>query len=209
MDIPSAAGCLGKPTKKSTTRYTLPYATGFTPDGKGLVFESAPVITAGDTNWDVWSIDIDGGNPTKLTDTPDGRRSSTPSVSPDGKYIAYSTNGGAAADFEIWRMDIDGKNKVNLTSHPGFDWHATWSVDGEAIYFLSQRDGRNNVYTMRPDGSEPLQVTYEMESWLQNPVLSPDESAFLVRSQMDGNSEIYLLEGDARTQLTRVGVSED
>jgi Tol biopolymer transport system component len=72
-----------------------------------------------------------------------------PSVSPDGKKIAFTAraidpvNGN---NFDIYVVDIDGKNKRQITFHPGNDYCPEWSNDGNSIYFVSQRGNKEGYH---------------------------------------------------------------
>jgi Big-like domain-containing protein/WD40 repeat protein len=71
---------------------------------------------------DIYVMNADGTNPTRLTT--DG--SGPPVFSPDGKHIAYqcSRNGNS----EICEMNADGSNPVNLTNNPAYDAEPNWGV---------------------------------------------------------------------------------
>jgi tricorn protease len=76
-----------------------------------------------------------------------------PSISPDGRMIAFSWRG------DLWKAPITGGEAIRLTIHPGDELHSAWSPDGSRIAFNSNRDGYTNIYTMNPDGTDVQQVT--------------------------------------------------
>lgn len=72
-----------------------------------------------------------------------------PSVSPDGKKIAYTArtidtvNGN---NFDIYVVGIDGENKRRITFHPGNDYCPEWANDGNSLYFVSQRGNKGGYH---------------------------------------------------------------
>jgi Tol biopolymer transport system component len=59
-------------------------------------------------NFDIWSINVDGTNPTQLT--VNGSYDADPAVSPDGKSVFFISNRGVQEDMQdnlqIWRLDL-------------------------------------------------------------------------------------------------------
>ena len=75
-----------------------------------------------------------------------------------------------------------------------------WSPDGRWIAFTSDRRGDQEVYFMRPDGSEIRQLSHSdhddrVASW------SPDGQQLVFVSNRDGNWEIYRMERDGTEQV--------
>jgi hypothetical protein len=123
----------------------------WSPDATRLAF-----ATKRDGNWEIYVMDRDGGNLTRLTDDPSD--DTNPAWSPDGSRIAFeSTREGYA---EIYVMAVGGGEAVNISNAPFSSEHGpTWSPDGGRIAFYSDRDGEWDVYVMGSDGSDPVKLT--------------------------------------------------
>ena len=50
-------------------------------------------------------------------------------------------------------MNADGSGQRSLTRNLAYDGDPAWSPDGQKITFVSNRDGRYEVYVMNADGS--------------------------------------------------------
>ena len=57
-------------------------------------------------SWEIYVMDDDGGNPQRLTNSPEEEW--YPSWSPDGKRIVYSSGDGDWGKVDIYVMDVDG-----------------------------------------------------------------------------------------------------
>ena len=84
-----------------------------------------------------------------------------PSVSPDGKTLAFSWNG------DIWSVPVRGGVARQLTRHPALDKQPSFSPDGSQIAFASMRDGAWQVYVMPASGGVPERLTFHSQgNWL-------------------------------------------
>ena len=70
-----------------------------------------------------------------------------PSLSPDGRRIAFSRVVGS--NWDIWLMDMRG-TMSRFTSDPALDFSPVWSADGRQIFFQSPREGRRRISTSAP-----------------------------------------------------------
>ncbi|PZT75884.1 MULTISPECIES: DUF11 domain-containing protein [unclassified Streptomyces] len=71
-------------------------------DGQTVVFDSAD-----DTGQrDLWSVKVTGGEPQRLTDT--AANETSPTLSPDGKRIAYASDGGPEPGTQVYARDLAG-----------------------------------------------------------------------------------------------------
>ena len=96
----------------------------------------------------------------------------TPSVSPDGRWIAfYSVQQNGQED--LWVVNRDGTGLRQLTNDAARDRRPLWSADGTRLMFYSDRSGRYQVWTIAADGGGLMQVTDYPRLVIQ-PVWSPD-----------------------------------
>ncbi|MBP6820476.1 MAG: serine/threonine-protein kinase [Acidobacteria bacterium] len=143
----------------------------WTPDGK-----LAYIRGLGDSQ-DIYLIDPQGGSPKRLTSNYINRH---PRVSPDGRYIVYSSFQAGAPS--IWRMDIDGSNSKQLTTE--FSINPSISPNGQEVIYEVGVDTLR-IWKVGIDGGQPVQLT-DQESRL--PIFSPDGKQFTCLWWDDPNS---------------------
>jgi DNA-binding winged helix-turn-helix (wHTH) protein/Tol biopolymer transport system component len=80
----------------------------------------------------LWRSGIDGTNRLQLTDP--SLRAASPSISPDGEWIAFM---GAKANgpWKIYLMPANGGSAEPLLPGGGAEWNPSWSPKGDAIVF--------------------------------------------------------------------------
>ena len=134
----------------------------WTPDGKSILF-SGLRLASDDYQWresEIYAVDVADGNIRQLTRRkgPDGN----PSISPDGKRVAYTGNDFSRdtwVDSKIYLMNIDGSNPRLVSG----DWDRSpaemrWAADGSGVYFTAQNEGSQNLYFL-PLGATLGKVT--------------------------------------------------
>src|SRR5205085_4287198 len=90
-------------------------------------------------------------------------------VSPDGRYVVFTTN--RSGNVNIWRMDIDGNNLKQLTDGSSLDVEPIFSSDGKWVVFTSLRSGKNALWKVSVDGGTAVELT---ETITRHPAVSPD-----------------------------------
>lgn len=77
-----------------------------------------------------------------------------PSVSPDGKWIAFEYKGN------IFKVPYTGGDAVPLTIANSYNGYPVWSHDSKKIAFSSDRYGNFDVYLMNASGGEASRLTF-------------------------------------------------
>jgi Tol biopolymer transport system component len=111
-----------------------------------------------------------------------------PSLSPDGKWVAYA--GEVSGNRDIYLQSVNGQNPMNLTKDSLVeDDQPAFSPDGERIAFRSSRDG-GGIFVMGRTGEAVRRVT----SFGFKPAWSPDGARLAFTTQNGtGNSELWLV----------------
>jgi Tol biopolymer transport system component len=99
-------------------------------------------------------------------------------LSPDGQWVAFN-QAGVQEDILVAR--VDGSQYRRLTDDAFRDRGPEWSPDGRRIAFYSDRSGGYEIWTIRPDGSDLVQLTRNTKGSMNFPVWSPDGSHLAIR----------------------------
>ena len=78
-------------------------------------------------------------------------------LSPDRRQLLVAR--GAAPNIDVYLYDASGSVVRRLTDHANFDYQPRWSPDGQRLAYVSVRENRQAIFTMRLDGSEAVQLT--------------------------------------------------
>jgi len=101
-----------------------------------------------------------------------------PTWSPDGRYIAYSSDRGGK--FDIWVQQVTGGNPIQVTKGAGNNWQPDWSPDGKYIAYRSE--GRGGLCMIPALGGEGLER--KIAPFGYYPRWSPDGSHILFRNHL-------------------------
>ena len=184
------------------------------PDGRQIVFLTArhdPQPKFPNLMYEIYTMDIDGSNVKRLTNTEAGE--DHPSWSPDGSQILFDADYDGDGFYEIYGMDQDGTNVTRLTTNAANDQFADWSPDGSQISFASDRTGNWDIFVMDADGSNQQALTDDLD-WELFPAWSPDGSqiAFTGLVPNSRNTDVFVMNADGTSvrQLTdRPGFDEN
>lgn len=121
-----------------------------------ICFQSQP--RAPDARSAVWCVRPDGTNLREIAgDKQRGWSAINPRFSPDGRWICYATvrksresrSFGASDEADdVWIIRPDGTLDTRLTDDLSAEWWPSWG--GDRIFFVSNRDGARNIYSVQP-----------------------------------------------------------
>lgn len=81
-----------------------------------------------------------------------------PSLSPDGKQLAYAWNGGSGKHFSIYVKLIGTEESLRLTKQESIDFDPVWSPDGRYLAFCRIQKGRTGIYIVSAFGGTERKV---------------------------------------------------
>lgn len=108
-----------------------------------------------------------------------------PAWAPDGHRLALALS-QPDGNVDVFVLDLETKALLRVTDDPAIDTEPCFGVDGQSLYFTSDRAGRPQVYQIRlAAGERPKRVTFE-GSYNARPRLSPDGKTLAVVTQDQG-----------------------
>ncbi|MDT4897018.1 MAG: eukaryotic-like serine/threonine-protein kinase [Acidobacteriota bacterium] len=121
----------------------------FSPDGQWVIYASMGV-----SHPNLWRVSINGGEAVKLND----KFSVSPSVSPDGKFIAcYYWDEKPDTQLVSALIPFEGGQPVKTFNLPSAT--VRWTLDGSALTYVDSRGGVSNIWSQPADGGKPVQLT--------------------------------------------------
>lgn len=130
-------------------------------------------------------------------------------VAPDGRRIVFDLVG------QLYILPITGGTAHAITHGLPWNGQPRFSPDGARIVFTSDRSGQQNLWTMRPDGSDAHQLTHSTwnEGIYESPAWSPDGRSVIV-TKVTGNilyAPLDLIRVDAATgaEISVTGAMND
>ena len=101
----------------------------------------------------------------------------TPSESPDGKHIVFSSL------THLYKMDTLGGKASRLTSANAREFQPAWSPDGKWIAYATWNDDGGDLWKVPADGSgSPIKLT-RVPAFYRDPVWSPDSKRVVALRQ--------------------------
>lgn len=118
------------------------------------------VYTQGSAQLDLWKLNR-STQYENYTATPllsSTREDTHPSISPNGKRIAFVSDRSGTS--EIWVAQADGSSPNRLTDLGGPTIHAVqWSPTGKRLCFVARRNGQSDLHVLPASGGTPSRLT--------------------------------------------------
>ena len=169
----------------------------FSPDGSLIAFTSNR-----DGNNEIYIMNANGAGQSNLTQNP--ADDLYPTWSPDGQWIAFSSN--RDGNQEIYVVRTNHLDLRNVSNNPAADYQPTWLDDSgifsssdEHIAFTSNRDGNQEIYIMKLDGTEQTNITNNpSDDFSPKATHSGDRIVFV--STRDGSQDVFIMYADGTSQ---------
>ncbi len=124
----------------------------WSPDGRTIAFSGFK-----DGQFDIFLLDVESGTFKNFTN--DAIYDGAPTFSPDGQSIVLASVVGEGYA-KLFRIPLDPPGRrFPLTSGNSNDGDPVYSPDGKRIYFTSDRDGRENIFSLDLGSGEVRQYT--------------------------------------------------
>ena len=164
----------------------------FSPDGAKIAY----IKQIGEDISEIFLIDSDREE-TRLTTLETITKD--PTWSPDGSKLAFSSTGLKGnknkENLDIYIINLNGEELRRLTQNNWVDEQPSWANNGQWIFFVSNKTGASNLYTMRSDGSNKIAITNNSDYNAYWPLLSNDGLKLLYTIEEitnEGNSKIIV-----------------
>jgi Tol biopolymer transport system component/DNA-binding winged helix-turn-helix (wHTH) protein len=157
------------------------------PDGSRVAFHTS----AGGGAINVWTLPLDGGEPSQVTR--DAELAGWPCWSPDGAWIAFELKRGSETHIAV--VPSGGGEVEQLTAEPGQAWTGSWAPDGDRIVFAALRDGVWNLWSVSRSTRRQVQITANTKPnvYLRAPDWSPrGDRVIFEHAEVTGN--VWLME---------------
>ena len=179
---------LNNPKNLATARNGFAFA----PDAR-IIYEG--------NDGDIWMINGDGGEQRQLTNN--SYRDFLPRVSPDGRYIFFTSN--RSGSNQLWRMNADGSNQIQMTKREG-GYVASVTQDGKWVYFESGL--HQTLWRVATEGGDESEVSSLKVS---DSAFSPDGKfvAYFFRKGSDNRLKIGVMSVETRTVLKTFALTDD
>ncbi|MCX8023172.1 MAG: Tol-Pal system beta propeller repeat protein TolB [Syntrophorhabdaceae bacterium] len=155
--------------------------------GEKGIMSSRILFVSGATNRkDIYMVDIDGFNQRKLTDF----RSITlsPSVSPNNKYLAYTSYREGKPNLYI--VDMERGKEVYVDREEGMKTGTSWY--GGNLFAYSHTSGKSSTIYSYDVEKKTKSVIHRSDGIATSPSFSPDGTKMVFVSDMHGSPQIFL-----------------
>jgi hypothetical protein len=174
--------------KEALVRPGVGTSSSWSPDGNSIFYAKH---TRDNPHWylqfDIYRYDFRTAKETRVTH---GRRALQPSVSPDGKTLAYVVNADGTTNLALAGVDGTNERLITQYAHGEQVYNPKWSPSGDRLIFdYSMKDGRS-IAEIHPDGSG-LRFIITGDDDARTGMYTPDGSRIIFASDRTGIFNLY------------------
>ncbi len=163
---------------------------------------------------DIFRMTLNGKKLKRITRGPAGAMNVEPSVSPDGRQIAFSSNRSGGP--KIYIMNVDGTRVRPVTFAGRYNSTPVWSPDGRKLAFAGQSGKHFDIFQINVDGKGMIRLTSARKkngrrASNEFPTYSPDGRQIMFVSNRTGNRQLYIInaDGTGERRITRDNYNYD
>ena len=164
----------GGPVERIASHQRVDLQPTWSRDGNALYFASAR-----GGGWRIFRHDFATNADTALLN------GIQPSVSPDGKSLAYAQGGLRVLDLATLESRVVRAEETEYRVRP------VWTPDGKNILYVTEDKGSNDVRIISATGGDPIELTIDDERHEMSPTPSPDGTRFAFVSYRGGVPTLY------------------
>jgi len=175
----------GGEVRRVTTDAQVDVEPEWSRDGRSLYF-----VSARNRGFRIYRTDLDGTAPVEIGP------GIQPAVSPDGGRLAYvDAVRGRLGTGGLWIRDLNGSAEPRLVHYEETEYRMqpAWTADGNAILFVSDERGSNDVVAIPANGGNPVVLTVDtLGEFSAAP--NHDGTRFAFVSNRSGPTTLYTLD---------------
>ena len=157
------------------------------PDNRHVVVS----LLTNDGNRNLWMADIESSPSTPIT--ADTTIKYSPAVSPNGQQLIYEQ---LTEEVDVVSLSIEDGSAKTLIATGGDEMAPTWSAHQAKLAWVTDRNGKNEIWVRQYDGTERPVVTEAdfppgSTKFLYGPALSPDGER-LIFARVDSENDIVI-----------------
>ncbi len=158
--------------------------------------------TDGQRGKDIIRMDYDGRGVDVLVD--DGALNLQPSLSPDGRSLAYTSYRDGFPNLYI--RQVASGTEQRITSGPGLALPGSWSPDGQSLLLSQTGDGNSDIFLYHTRSRRLTRLTTYWGIDV-SPSFAPDGRRFVFTSDRSGTPQLYIadIQSRSRVRLTYSG----
>jgi TolB protein len=155
---------------------------------KGIMSSRIVFISGSKRHRDVYSGDLDGNGVRRLTQH--NQITVSPSVSPDGKYVAFTSYKEGKPNLYV--TDLQNNKEVYVNREDGTKISAAW-IDKKTLSYSYTSGKFSSIRSINVETKEE-KVLLKKEGIILSPTFSPDGSKMVFVSDMYGGANIFVMD---------------
>lgn len=163
----------------------------------------------------IYAVNNDGTNLKMIIDSKDGDNFYNPKYSPDGKKIAFILNNKGSINSTLCLSNADGSDILYMTDGEQIITEATFSLNGEHIYFckanvykryspIARKDAHDfDIYSVNIKDKKITKIS-DFKSYGLSNVSDLDDTYMLIQLEAGPDGGMYLFAKDNATEPKRI-----